>query len=437
MSSSGLQARVRSTRAQLDKVRDSIEVPALRRRVEELVRKTGLTRTGQVALAASVIPWIVARIVAGTALYVFAYGTIALVLMSAALAPRRLKLTAEREGLFPRAQEGDRLEVNVKITAQRSLSSFQISERLPERLGTSVRVPVARVRQGEEIVHTYTLSCSKRGAYVVGPLVAIASDPIGVAQRETVLQEPFELLVHPRVSRVSVRPLTRLYEDPPIRPPVSKPWPSGLEFYGMREFRPGDDLRRIVWRASARTGRIMVREAEQGITDHLTVVLDTDRGSHSREGDHSESFETGVRIVASLGVVHLKEGYEVKVETNAGPLTRPLRGAGKALGLLDSLARLDMNREPLEAVLRRLVADPRRDAQLIIVTPRLEPTDAARLKMLLDRGVSVTVVALLWDEEDTETMGRAAALGCQVAGVHMGQDLSSALHHDIGAGNRL
>jgi len=47
---------------------------------------------------------------------------------------------------------------------------------------------------------------------------------------------------------------------------VSKPWPSGLEFYAS-EYVPGDDLRGIVWRASARTGKVMVREAEQGITD--------------------------------------------------------------------------------------------------------------------------------------------------------------------------
>jgi uncharacterized protein (DUF58 family) len=70
-----------------------------------------------------------------------------------------------------------------------------------------------------------------------------------LTQRETVVAEPFELLVHPRVETVSDRPLTRQFEDPPIRPPVSKPFPSGLEFYGMREYVPGDDLRRIVWRA--------------------------------------------------------------------------------------------------------------------------------------------------------------------------------------------
>src|SRR5438105_13196142 len=108
----------------------------------------------------------------------------------------------------------------------------------------------------------------------------------------------------------------------------------------MREYVPGDDLRRIVWRASARTGKVMVREAEQGITDHITLILDTDRGSHSRDGEGlSESFEAGIRVAASLGVRHLRDGYELRCDTNGGPLVRPLRGAGSQLMLLDALAR--------------------------------------------------------------------------------------------------
>jgi len=249
--------------------------------------------------------------------------------------------------------------------------------------------------------------------------------------------KPFELLVHPRVEIVSDRPLTRQFEDPPIRPPVSKPWPSGLEFYGMREYRPGDDLRRIVWKATARTGKVMVREAEQGITDHITIILDTDRGTHSQDGEGvSESFEAGIRVAASLGVRHLRDGYEVRCETNGGPLTRPLRGAGSQLGLLDGLARLELSRDSLSHALMRLVATPRRDAHNILITPKLDPASAARLRLLLNTGVSVLVVALLWDEENAETMGIAAGLGCQVVGVHPNQDLSTALYHQMGAGTR-
>ena len=407
----------------------------MRERVDRLKRALGITAYGQAALVSAVLLWILARVVAGVAMYLFAYGVVLLVVVAYFLAPRRLKLEGERTGLFPRAQEGDRLDVEVTLTAKRRMSTFLLEERVPERLGRIVRVPVTKLSAGESVSHRYSVRCSRRGAYEIGPLVTVVSDPLGICEREHVVAEPFELLVHPRVDLVSDRPLTRQFEDPPIRPPVSKPWPSGLEFYGMREYQPGDDLRRIVWRASARTGRVMVREAEQGITDKITIILDTNRSHHSRDGEGlSESFEMGVRAAASLGVRHLREGYEVKVETNGGSLTRSLRGAHNQVSLLDSLARVDLSREPLETVVRRLLAVGQRDTHNILVTPHLGPAEAARLRLLLNTGVSIMVVALLWDDESAGTMGVAASLGCQVTAVHPGDDLATALHHDIRAG---
>lgn len=426
-----------AVRSRIDRMADAAAPRALSPRIAELSRSIGLTRTGWIAVAGAAALWFIAYVVAGTGMYVVAYGALVLVGVCLALAPRRLKLRGVRAGLFPRAQVGDRFEVEVTLSAKRTVSTFMLEERVPALLGQSVRVPITRISPSKDVVHRYGLRCSRRGAYRIGPLVALASDSLGLSQRETVVAEPFELLVHPRVEIVSDRPLTRQFEDPPIRPPVSKPWPSGLEFYGMREYKPGDDLRRIVWRATARTGKVMVREAEQGITDHITVILDTDRGSHSHDGEGmSESFEAGIRAAASLGVRHLRDGYEVRCETNAGPLTRPLRGAGSQLMLLDALARLELSREPLSSVIMRLIATPRRDAHNVLVTPRLGASEAAQLRLLLNTGVSVLVVALLWNEEDSTTLLSAASLGCQVVGVSPGQDLSTALHHQVGAGTR-
>jgi uncharacterized protein (DUF58 family) len=429
-----VRARLRTS---LDRVTDALSPGSIRRALQSAQRRVGITRTGQIALVGAVLLWLMARVVAGVAMYLFAYGAVLLVVVSYLIAPRRLRLVGERDGLYPRAQEGDRLDVEVKLTARRRVSTFLLEERVPERLGAPVRVPIVKLPSGQTVSHRYGLRCSRRGVYQIGPLVAVAGDPLGLSRRETVVAEPFELLVHPRVEIVSDRPLTRQFEDPPIRPPVSKPWPSGLEFYGMREYVPGDDLRRIVWRATARTGKVMVREAEQGITDHITIILDTDRGSHSRDGEGlSESFEAGIRVAASLGVRHLRDGYELRCETNAGPLTRPLRGAGSQLGLLDSLARLELDRQSLSSVIMRLLSTHRRDAHNVLITPRLGQTEAAQLRLLLNTGVSILVVALLWDEAGAETVATAASLGCQVVGVNPGQDLSTALYHDIGAGSR-
>ncbi len=430
--------RGRRLRARFDAFTDAIAPGAMRKRTENIKRKTGVTVYGVVALAGFLIVWLLARVVAGTAMYLFAYGLLMLFGVCFFLAPRNLKLSGERAGLFPRAHEGDRLEVEVSLEARRGVSTFILEERVPERLGQPVRVPITRLSSGQKLTHRYSVRCARRGVYEIGPLVAVKGDPLGLTQRETLIAEPFELLVHPRIEVVSDRPLTRQFEDPPIRPPVSKPWPSGLEFYGMREYKAGDDLRRIVWRASARTGKIMVREAEQGITDKITIILDTDRGAHSRDGEGlSESFEAGVRAAASLAVRHLREGYEVKVETNGGPLTRSLRGAQQQLPLLDAFAKVEMGRDALGTVIRRLLGNAQRDAHNVLITPNLGVPEAAQLKLLLNKGISILVVALLWDDENADTPGRAAALGCQVASLHPGGDLASALFHNIGAGNRI
>ena len=423
------KAEARGRRGQrVDQIRSLTSLESNRDRLANLQRKVGITRVGQVAIAGAVGAYLLGRIIAGTSMLILAYGAFLLVVLAFFLAPRNLKLVADRTGLYPRVTEGDRLDVEVVLTANKRMSTFILEERLPERLGQTVKVPITKLSSGAAYEHTYSLRCARRGVYQVGPLVAVAGDPLGMCQRETIVAEPFELLVHPSLELVSDRPLTRAYEDPPIRPPVSRPWPSGMEFYGMREYRPGDEPRNIVWRASARTGKVMVREAEQGITDHITIILDTDRGGHSREEmGASESFEAGVKLCASLGVRHLREGYEVKVETNGGPLARPMRGALAQIQLLDSLARIEMDREPLTKTIMRILSKSGRDAHNVLITPRLDATNAAQLKLLMNTGVSVLVCALLWDEEHAGTMGLAASMGCQVVGVRPGQDLASAL----------
>ena len=95
-----------------------------------------------------------------------------------------------------------------------------------------------------------------------------------------------------------------------------------------------------------------------------------------------------------------------------------------------------MSREPLTGAIKRLLGNSQRDAHNVLITPHLTAEHAAQLRLLLNTGVSLLVVALLWREDSDETLNAAAALGCQVAAVNPGQDLASALYHDIGAGSR-
>ena len=406
----------------------------LRPYLMRLQRRIGLTPIGLLGIVLALFLWGLGYLVAGKTLFLFAYGAAGLILVVYATGRRSLPLTGERSEVRARAREGEILGVDLSLHSNRRLSTIVLEEDIPERLGNTVQLPIATLHSGENIQHSYRLFCRRRGAYKLGPLVARWGDPIGLTQREMVLVPEFELLIHPSIEPVSSRPLTRQFEDPPIRPPVSKPWPSGLEFYGMREYQRGDDLRRIVWRAFAKTGTMMVREAEQGITDQISLILDTSRQHHSKELE-SESFEAGVRTVASLGVKHLQEGYSVSIETNDGPLTRKLRGPGGPIELLDACARVELGKRPLEEAIMRMVSDTRRDAHNVLVTPHLTPDSAAKLKFLLNKGVSVLVVALVWEEAAEETLNTATSLGCQVVELRPGQSIAGALYTEVGAGS--
>jgi uncharacterized protein (DUF58 family) len=322
------------------------------------------------------------------------------------------------------------------------VSAVVFEEEIDEHLGTRTRFPVTVLRAGESTEHTYGFMPRQRGVYSVGPLVATWSDPFGLTKKRAVLAEPVELIVHPTTELVNDRVLSRAWEDPPIRPPVSKPWPTGFEFYGMRDYSPGDDPRRIVWRATARTmddegnvGRYLVRESEQGITDRVSLILDTDSAWHA-VGDPSETFENAVRVAASVASRHLKDGFAVTVEVNDRRLVDSLRGAAKRITLLDELARIDRSSEPLATVLERYLANPRRDTHVVIVTPYLDNAASMRVRILLDRGVSVLLALVLNDESEPDSLHRAGSLGCNVVEVRTGQPLAVVFNRVLARGRR-
>ncbi|MCA1830864.1 MAG: hypothetical protein LC663_05060, partial [Actinobacteria bacterium] len=103
---------------------------------------------------------------------------------------------------------------------------------------------------------------------------------------------------------------------------------------------------------------------------------------------------------------------------------------------LDALARVELGKKKLDDMIMRRVADPRRDAHNILITPRLQAKAAAHLRLLINKGVSVLVVALMWDEEAAETLNTAAALGCSAVEVRPEQSIAAALSIEVGAGRR-
>lgn len=372
----------------------------------------GITRTGFAVLVAAVVAWLVARVYGGRMLFLLAYGAVVVLLLARFLSRGRLSVKAERTEIPMRLRQGQSADVTLRVTAPRRTGLFVLEERMHPHLGRTRTLPVAATG-GKDVEFRYAFTPRLRGVYDVGPLVAVWSDPFGLTTRVTEVLPAARVVVHPSTEPVSDRPLTRQWEDPPVRPPVSRPWPTGFEFYGMRDYVTGDDLRRVVWRAVARTGRMLTRESEQGITDQVQIVVDTERAHHS-PGQPSDTFEAAVRAAASLSVRHLRDGFSVTVHGSDGVLGQPARGDRGRIPVLDALAAVTPTATPLVRTLERLLTSARRDTHTIVITPRLDEATGARLRLMSDSGTGLVVVVLDWEDADPSSLRIAGSIGAQV-----------------------
>jgi uncharacterized protein (DUF58 family) len=396
-----------------------------------LERATGLTSAGGIVLVASGLGYLLASAVGGRALYLLVYAGVLMVVSAVVASRRKRRLTAERSALPTRMRVGQVAEVEVTVKAPGRLRAFVVQEHLSTFLGDPVRVPVPTVGAGQDFVHTYTVRPTLRGVYQLGPLAAEWTDPFGLARHQQDLTEPIDVIVHPTTDAIFDRPLTRMWEDPPFRPPVSRPWPQGFEFYGMRDYVPGDDPRRIVWTAAARTGKYLVRESEQGITDRVTLVLDNHAAVHS-PGTPSETFELAIRAVASLGAYNIKQGYSVRLLSNDAVLAPELRGGRARIALLDELAQLQTCGTPVHEAIERVITERRGDTHLVLVSTGFDNKTAGRIRLLTDKGMSLVVALVQWEDSDPNAARRAREIGAQVVQVSPGQQLEAAFAHALG-----
>jgi len=110
----------------------------------------------------------------------------------------------------------------------------------------------------------------------------------------------------------------------------------GEDDAATREYRRGDDLRRVHWRSTARTGELMVRREEQPWESRATVVLDTRLLAHRGEGP-TASFEWAVSATASIAMHLRAAGYKLRLVTGSGTDIDATEIGGEGL-ILDTLA---------------------------------------------------------------------------------------------------
>ncbi|MGL5849536.1 MAG: DUF58 domain-containing protein [Phycicoccus sp.] len=262
---------------------------------------------------------------------------LALVLLALVLVRRHgLRLEIRRTASPARVQIDERSVVTVEIrNAESSVSPVLLAEEsIDYALGDRPRFVIPALRAGGSQAIDYGVRSRSRGAHRLGPLSVRARDPFGLAQRAAAATGDTELVVLPQVVPLPTgRSLgSGIGTDGSIPHMVSL---NGEDDQTVREYRDGDDLRRIHWPASARIGELMVRQEDRPAKRRAVVLLDTRRSAHGGSGRHS-SLEWAVTMAASV-LTHLVDaGYTAHLLT-------PDAGAHHDDDLdhaLDSLARV-------------------------------------------------------------------------------------------------
>ena len=297
----------------------------------------GLTTRGRSFLAAAAAAGISAIVLGERDLLRVAVLLAALPLLAAAYVGRsRYKLACTRSLEPGRTPVGSSARVILRLQNMSRLptGTLLLEDKLPYALGSRPRVVLERLGSHQASSVAYTVRADVRGRYPIGPLVIRLTDPFGLCELTRSFPSVDRLTVIPQVVPLPAVRIGGEYAgtgDSRARSVAVH----GEDDAATREYRRGDDLRRVHWRSTARTGELMVRREEQPWESRATVVLDTRVQAHRGEGP-TASFEWAVSATASIAM-HLRQaGYKLRLVTGSGIDIDAYEG-GEML-ILDTLA---------------------------------------------------------------------------------------------------
>ena len=268
-------------------------------------------------------------------LYIVVGGLISFVLLSVCFAFYALR-DVELQRNAPKAAYRHRpFPVHLRIENHRrwmSVLSVRI-ERVgpsPTPLGYVLKIPSGHAARlaVEEVLE-------RRGVFQLEPYRLVTGFPFGLFETSVAFRDGSEILVYPRVFPVRATALERI---PAASQASTQSSDDGDEFFSLREYVVGDDMRRIAWRMSARMGKWIVRELARYNSRLVILAFDT-TFDPSAEG-FKEGFEDAVELTASVAIMLLRRRYEVSIITQEDFLPGG-DGKGHERRVLQMLARVN------------------------------------------------------------------------------------------------
>jgi uncharacterized protein (DUF58 family) len=191
-----------------------------------------------------------------------------------------------------------------------------LEEQLPYALGVRPRFVVDRMGSGWRRTVAYTVRSDVRGRFALGPMRVRVNDPFGLVEMDRTFRSTSSLVVTPQVVALPAIPLSGVWTGSGDNRPRDFAGGSA-EDVTVREYRRGDDLRRVHWRSSAHAGELMVRREEQPWQSRATVFVDNRRHAHQGTGPAS-SLELAVTAAASVAMHLAQRGFRVRLVTADG-----------------------------------------------------------------------------------------------------------------------
>ena len=295
-------------------------------------------------------------------------------------------LHLKREMRFGWAQVGDRLEERFTLINKSRLPGIWVAVEDHSDIPDYQAGVVTGVEAGSSNQWRIQGICSRRGLFSIGPTTMRTGDPLGLYTVEQYKPQSTTLMVTPPIV-----PLPEIEVAPGGRAGQGRPRQDAPErtvsATGVREYVPGDNLRWIHWRTSARKDDFYVRLFESTPAGDWWIILDLEQGIQAGEGANSTE-EHGVVLAASLADRGLRMGRSVGLAAYGEPFVwlPPKEGDGQRWEILRSLALLSPTQHSLVELLTAIRRTLGRYTSLVIITPN---TNGSWLESLLP---------LLWQE---------------------------------------
>ncbi|MEA3510856.1 MAG: DUF58 domain-containing protein [Actinomycetota bacterium] len=223
--------------------------------------------------------------------------------------------------------DGDRAIVEVTLLTSRRIPQAVVLDEV-SGLGTA-RFVADRVEPHHPMVARYEVLCRPRGVYTVGPAIVQVRDPLALSEAGGTAGKIDRLVVYPAVEDLNGLPLGRGHDPTVNASRASFSQTGGEDFFTLREYQQGDDLRKVHWPSSAKRDELMIRQLEMPWQSRALVLLDPRQSVYP----DAEAFEHAVRGAASSFRHLFKNGYTPTLWTGTGSGTIVANSEGYGIAM--------------------------------------------------------------------------------------------------------